>query len=129
MSPAANCRWPRAVRLSRNEDIRRTIRRGRCFPGDGFRFFFWPQPPSCSVRFAISVRKKVGNACKRNRERRQFREALRISRRLWPRQGWGVVVIDRPSASFLTWSKRQETIGKLLAQVARTLANQTKRIG
>ena len=124
MSPAAKYRWPRATRLNRNEDIRNTIRRGYCFPGDGFRFFFWPQPPSNRIRFAVSVRKKVGNACRRNRERRQFREILRTSCGTWLGQGWGVVVIDQPADPRVTWNARHQTFGKLLERAARMAINQ-----
>ena len=81
-----------------------------------FRLLYRPNP-SLPLRFAVSVRKKVGNACQRNRERRQIRESLRQARELWPQYGWMVVIIDRKSPPHLTGTERQAIIRGLLSRI------------
>ena len=108
-------RWPRSDRLTRNDDIRLTIRRGNCVTGGWFRLFFWRGSPG-TTRFTVNVRKKVGNACTRNRQRRRLKESLRLARYLWPERGWGVIIIDRPAPPGLTGQKRQDIIDRLLTR-------------
>jgi ribonuclease P protein component len=112
----SRARWPRKNRLTRSEDIRMTIRQGQCLPGGWFRLFFRHGHVG-TPRFAVSVRKTVGQAYFRNRERRRLRESLRTMRHLWPERGWGVVVIDRAAPPQVTAGKRQDIIRKLLEQV------------
>jgi len=113
-------RWPRAVRLTRSDDIRATLSHGRRAGGEWFRLYFWPKPPG-QTRFAISIRKKVGNACVRNREKRRLRESLRVAQKHWPTHGWGVVIIDRPMPDGLSGAKRNEIVAGLLAQTQQTI--------
>jgi ribonuclease P protein component len=103
------------VRLTRSDDIRATISQGRRADGGWFRLYFWPKPPG-PTRFAVSIRKKVGNACVRNREKRRLKESLRITQTHWPANGWGVVIIDRPMPDSLSGAKRNEIVAGLLAQ-------------
>ena len=112
-------RWPRAVRLTRGDDIRATIQYGQRAHGGWFRLFFRPDH-AVPMRFAISIRKNVGNACTRNRERRRVKESLRLSRRHWPPNGYGVLVVDRPDPEGLSGLKRNEIVAGLLEKIQET---------
>jgi len=105
--------WPRGCRLNRDDEFRLALRHGKSYFGGWFRLRFWPDPIG-EARFAISVRRSVGNACARNRARRQLRESLRVARPRWPRRGWGVVIIDRPTPARLSGAERQRTVEQLL---------------
>ncbi|MGC8552032.1 MAG: ribonuclease P protein component [Phycisphaerae bacterium] len=48
-----------------------------------------------SMRLAISIGKKSGNAVKRNAIRRRIREAYRLWQQEWP-PGWDVLLVVRP---------------------------------
>jgi ribonuclease P protein component len=112
-------RWPRRVRLTRAEDIRATLRHGRRFSGAWFRLVFWHKPTGLT-RFAISIRKKVGTACERNRQKRYIREALRLSKDSWPPQGWGVIIIDGPAPKQLSGEQRIRIITEILDDVRKS---------
>jgi ribonuclease P protein component len=77
------------------------------------------------LRLGLSVSRKVGGAVRRNRLRRLFREAFRLTRHLLP-TGLDLVLIPRgpavpPLAALV------EALPKLVAQVARKLARDAAR--
>src|SRR5690349_13379738 len=77
------------------------------------------------LRLGLSVSRKVGPAVRRNRLRRLYREAFRLTRHLLP-TGLDLVLIPRgpavpPLAALV------EALPKLVAQVARKLARDAAR--
>jgi ribonuclease P protein component len=72
------------------------------------------------LRLGLSVSRKVGGAVRRNRLRRLFREAFRLTRHLMP-AGLDLVLIPRgPAVPRL--ASLAEALPKLVGQVARKLA-------
>src|SRR5438093_11128369 len=71
-------------------------------------------------RLGLSVSRKIGGAVQRNRMRRLFREAYRLTKQDLP-TGLDLVVIPRKSAE-PSLAVLMETLPKLIAQVAKKLA-------
>ncbi len=71
------------------------------------------------ARLGCSVSKKIGNAVVRNRFKRLFREAFRLSQHELP-QGVDFIVIPRPGKK-PTLEAVQVSLRKLAAQTARKL--------
>ena len=70
-------RMPRRLTLSHNNDVRPLLHKGRRMSGKGFQVVFeWSE----QFRYMIIVPKRLGNAAKRNRIRRLYREAIRLNR-------------------------------------------------
>jgi len=111
-------RWPRCCRLTQDDDFRQVLRHGHSFAAGWFRLLFWPDPLGRS-RFAISVRRSVGNACARNLARRQLRESLRLAQSRWPQHGWGLVIINQPTPGQLSGAERQAIVERFLDRACR----------
>ena len=71
--------FPRQLRVLRERDFRRILRRGRrvrCFP---LRVYVLPRGQGAS-RLGLAVSRKAGGAVVRNRWKRAIREAFRLNR-------------------------------------------------
>jgi ribonuclease P protein component len=77
------------------------------------------------LRLGMSVSRKVGNAVRRNRLRRLYREAFRLSRHELP-AGLDLVLIPRRSEE-PTLQQLKESLKNLVGQVAERLAREAKR--
>ena len=73
------------------------------------------------LRLGLSVSRKVGNATERNRLRRLYREAFRLTRHEMP-VGLDVVLIPRRSEE-PTLEALKQSLPKLVRQVARKLTS------
>ncbi len=72
-------RLPRRLTLSHNNDVRPLLYKGKRMSGKGFTVSFgWSE----QFRYMIIVPKRLGNAPRRNRIRRLYREAIRLNRKL-----------------------------------------------
>jgi len=76
-----------------------------------------------SGRIGITVSRKVGGAVVRNRIRRLFREAYRLTRDGLP-TGLDLILIPRMAAQELDWL--MESLTKLVPQAARRLHKEAK---
>ena len=70
---------PRSNRLTRSADIQQVLRQGTCLGSPQLRVCAQAQPAPVTSRIACVVGKKVSkSAVKRNRLKRQIREAVRL---------------------------------------------------
>jgi len=118
-----NFRFRKAEHLRRPSDFRRVYEQ-RCAASD-----VWLLVQACPnelpfSRLGLSVSRKYGGAVKRNRLRRLYREAFRLSKHELPK-GLDLVLIPRspnePSLELL-----KQSLKTLAQQAARRLARQEK---
>jgi ribonuclease P protein component len=74
------------------------------------------------LRLGLSVSRKVGQATKRNRLRRLYREAFRLTRQEMP-TGLDLVLIPRSSEE-PTLDELKQALPRLVSQLARKLARE-----
>lgn len=92
---------PRPFALSKKEHLRspiefRRVYDRRCSAGDRWLLVFACPNGLDHLRLGLSVSRKIGNAVVRNRFRRLYREAFRLSRHEMP-AGLDLVLIPRSS--------------------------------
>ncbi len=122
--PAGDRRFRKAEHLRRPEDFRRVYAR-RCAASDA-----WLLVQACPnglawTRLGLSVSRKYGGAVARNRLRRLYREAFRLSKRDLP-AGLDLVLIPRsPNEPELEALK--QSLVNLVKQAARRLAREEKQ--
>jgi ribonuclease P protein component len=105
--------------LRRPADFQRVYERRRS-ASDGWLIVYGRENGLPHLRLGLSVSRKVGKAVRRNRLRRLYREAFRLSRHEMP-AGLDLVLIPRrPEVPPLDELKR--ALPRLVRQVARKLA-------
>ena len=109
---------PGRARLSRSADFDRVFRRGRSHAGRELVLYVFPRQGEGPPRLGLSVSRKVGGAVQRNRIRRLYREAFRLSRSELP-VGLDLVLIPRGSAepTLIALMKALPTLAHSLAQL------------
>jgi ribonuclease P protein component len=118
-SPVKPFAFRRAEHLRRPADFRRVYDRRRS-ASDGWLIVYACENGLTHSRLGLSVSRKVGNAVHRNRLRRLYREAFRLTRQDMP-TGLDLVLIPRrPDEPTLEALKR--SLPRLVRQAARKLA-------
>ncbi len=94
---AGVCSFPRRMRLHLNREFQRVYHEGKRRHGQGFSLIFAPNGSGDEAgrRLGISVRKKTGNAVRRNRIKRLFREFFRLHQARFPGAS-DIVITVRP---------------------------------
>lgn len=108
-----------AEHLRSPADFRRVYERRRS-ASDNWLIIYACENQLPHLRLGLSVSRKVGSAVRRNRLRRLYREAFRLSRSQMP-IGLDLVLIPRTSSE-PTLAELQQSLVKLVRQVARKLA-------
>ncbi len=80
MTETGQGRFSRCYRVTRSSDYRRIYKKGRRGRSAYYTVFFEINHLPYS-RFGLTVSKKLGSAVRRNRVKRVFREALRVTRK------------------------------------------------
>jgi ribonuclease P protein component len=89
--------FPRAARIRKTSDYRRTQSSGRRIRRPRF-VVIVAKNGTADSRFGLTVSRKVGGAVVRNRVKRWLREAVRHERSSAP-GGWDVVIVAQPDAA------------------------------
>src|SRR5437867_3203411 len=113
-----------AEHLRRPSDFRRVYERRRSV-SDAFLIVYARENGLPHLRLGLSVSRKVGQATHRNRLRRLYREAFRLTRQAMP-TGLDLVLIPRTSQE-PPLQELQAGLSRLVEQVARKLAREAPR--
>jgi ribonuclease P protein component len=124
MSPAHPNAFRPHEHLRRPADFRRVYDRRRS-ASDGRLLVYGCENGLPYSRLGLSVSRKVGGAVQRNRLRRLYREAFRLTRAELP-VGLDLILIPR-SAEEPPLAELQRSLPRLVGQIARQLAREANR--
>jgi ribonuclease P protein component len=119
--PARSYRFRPAEHLRLPSDFRRVYERRRS-ASDGRLIVYGCENGLPHLRLGLSVSRKVGKATRRNRLRRLYREAFRLTRHAMP-TGLDLVLIPR-GAGEPALDELKESLPRLVGQLARRLARE-----
>lgn len=105
----------RLYRLRKNADIQRIRRVGQSKVNRRLVLIILPNHLKWS-RFGFAVSKRIGNAVKRNKIRRQLREAARLRQKHIP-PGWDILFIARSPIARANYQQIEAAMDDLLRRV------------
>ena len=114
--PSPGLTFHSGQRLKTSKDFQRVFDARLIFRAPGLTVYRTPNGGTLS-RLGVSVGKKHGNAVERNRLKRIFREAFRLTRSELP-AGLDFVFVPRDGAGKLGTQAVREALGKLALQLA-----------
>jgi ribonuclease P protein component len=112
-------RFPAQYRLRSPNDFRKTFDR-KCSVSDDWLIVYGCPNDLSHCRLGLSVSRKVGNAVRRNRLRRLYKEAFRLSQHDLP-PGLDLILIPRNRPGFPTLDQLKQSLPRLAAKVSRRL--------
>jgi ribonuclease P protein component len=112
-----------AEHLRRPSDFRRVYERRRS-ESDAWLIVYGCENGLDFLRLGLSVSRRIGAATKRNRLRRLYREAFRLTRHEMP-TGLDLVLIPR-TADLPSLDDLKQALPKLVHQIARRLAKEAR---
>jgi len=112
--------FPKTARILRTSDFRRAYNQGRRFAGAYFAAFCLELPRGAGEgpRLGFTIPRKFGNAPKRNRMKRRFREVLRLRLAEFA-PAWDIVINPRREAWTASPAELQRAVDRLVAQCAK----------
>jgi ribonuclease P protein component len=120
----ASFRFRKHEHLRRAADFRRVYERRRS-ASDPLLLVYACENDLPYLRLGLSVSRKVGGAVQRNRLRRLYREAFRLTRHEMP-IGFDLIVIPRRSEP-PTLEQLHQSLPRLVRQLARKLEREAKQ--
>lgn len=117
-------RYRPAEHLRHRDDFRRVYERKRSV-ADAWLIVYGCENQLPHLRLGMSVSRKVGKAVQRNRLRRLYREAFRLTKHELP-TGVDLILIPRQTAE-PTLQQVQESLRRLVPQVVRRLGRDGKQ--
>ncbi|GJQ59721.1 MAG: ribonuclease P protein component [Candidatus Scalindua sp. AMX11] len=115
-------RFSKEERLRKRNDFQKVFREGKVFRNDQIAVYALLNNSEIS-RLGITVGRKFGNAVKRNRLKRIFREAYRLNKQLLHR-GVDLIILPRSGFSDLTLTAIEEKLKILLVHIDRKLKDE-----
>jgi ribonuclease P protein component len=112
-----------AEHLRSPSDFRRVYERRRS-ASDGWLIVYGCENGLGFLRVGLSVSRRIGGAIKRNRLRRLYREAFRLTRHEMP-TGLDLVLIPR-TAELPSLEELKQSLPKLVQEIARKLAREAR---
>jgi ribonuclease P protein component len=106
---------PRSLSLKGRADIDLLFEKGQRFPTD---FFTLIWQPAREFRYGVFVSRKLGSASERNRIKRRFREAIRLSREMLQTSGQ-VAILPRAADHEPELERLIEDVGRIFQKVSR----------
>ena len=117
ITPCRPFGWGKAVRLRKHAQYCRVQSKGRRIGGKFLLVIFAPSS-FLSVRFGLTVSKRVGNAVTRNKVKRRLRDILRHHKTVLG--GLDVVWIARSEAASAAYQDLQNDVISLLERIVRS---------
>ena len=119
MTPAS-FRFPSHHRLRSPNDFRKTFDR-KCSVSDDWLIVYGSANDLDHCRLGLSVSRKAGNAVRRNRLRRLYKETFRLCHGELP-PGLDLILIPRQRPDLPTLEQLKQSLPRLVAKLARRLA-------
>lgn len=115
-------RFSKKERLRKRKEFQKVFYEGKVFNNDQIIVYALLNNSEVS-RLGITVGRKFGNAVKRNRLKRIFREAYRLNKQLLHR-GVDIIIIPRSGFSDLILTSIEERFKNLLIQIDKKFNNE-----
>jgi ribonuclease P protein component len=110
-----NQRFTKKERLQKRREFQQVFDKGKKYGNDQVKMYALVNDVSLS-RLGLVVGKKFGNAPRRNRFKRIFREAYRLNKSLL-NNSVDIIVIPRPGLEELTLGIIEDKFKKILTQI------------
>ncbi len=126
-APTTRLTFPRHLRLKTPAEFKKVYDRKKS-ASDGLLIVYAGENGLPHPRLGVSVSRKVGGAVVRNRLKRLFREAFRLTRPELP-AGVDLILIPRPQATDPALDQLKASLVKLAHQAAKKLARKPEEPG
>jgi len=110
-----NQRFTKKERLQKRREFQQVFEKGKRYVNDQVKVYVLANDVSLS-RLGLVAGKKFGNAPRRNRFKRIFREAYRLNKSLL-NNSVDIIVIPRPGLKELTLGTIEDKFKKILTQI------------